>query len=393
MLTVAGFPYWFNGLVPLAYSLDDTRLKTQVHSAAHTVLSRQQSDGWLGPETGGARTFWARYPLLLGLANLADANATWQAPIVAAMHGFSGLMHAMLSANYTGYRYHDGDALAEDDFQWGRVRYQDMLISLMWLYEKHPDGQEQVLLDNMHFLYNGSISFQAWYNDAAYVREDLYDVPASVSSDNYPYLHGVNVGQGLKEAAVARRVTHNESLVQTAADGLDWTMRYHGAASGTVLADEREDGLAPYYGSELCTAVETMYSLSYLYQALGDPVYADAAELATFNAMPAMLTGDWWAVSLDNGRASIQRSFGLTVFCVSINTWHSQTSHTPRTCPRRPSTTPTLGDRPLGSSQTTRAARSITPRVCRSSSWRRSSPLGPTASPTLFLRLQASRLH
>ncbi|KAM4064437.1 beta-L-arabinofuranosidase domain-containing protein [Hirsutella rhossiliensis] len=84
-------------------------------------------------------------------------------------------------------------------------------------------------------------------------------------------------------------------MVQKSLDAISWTFRYHGSASGSVLADEIERDLGPSMGSELCTAVETAYSLVYMYQVLGRSEHADRAERAIFNAFPAMMTGDKWA--------------------------------------------------------------------------------------------------
>ena len=195
-----GFPYWFNGLVPLAYGLNDERLKEQVHSSAQTVLDRQQSDGWIGPEKGTERNFWGRYPLFLGLTGLAEANSSWTAPVVDHLHTFMKLMNTMLADNYTGYIYHDGDQMGSGDFQWGQVRSQDMLLTLQWLYEKHPGNQGALLLENMKYMHNKAYNWEAWYNEGAYfgqgMEKNLDDLNVNLTNANYPYEHGVNVGQG-----------------------------------------------------------------------------------------------------------------------------------------------------------------------------------------------------
>lgn len=41
--------------------------------------------------------------------------------------------------------------------------------------------------------------------------------------------------------------------------------------------------------------MELMFSLSYMYQTIGDNDFADRCELAAFNALPVSITGDHWA--------------------------------------------------------------------------------------------------
>ncbi|KAF2397914.1 hypothetical protein EJ06DRAFT_532901 [Trichodelitschia bisporula] len=297
------FPYWFNGLVPLAYGLDDERLKGQVRDAVRAALARQQSDGWIGPETGAARNFWARYPFFLGCIQLCEAEPAMRAEVLPPLHRFVKLMNSMLHDGGAGYLLKSGDTLSEEDHGWGRVRVADMMITLIWLLENDPAGQEGILFENLEMLREGAIDWAAWYQEGVYIKEDLNSVPLEYTRANFPYEHGVNVGQGLKTGAVINRFSPNTTQLTTARRAVDWTFTHHGSSSGTILADERLQGLGPYYGSELCTTVETIYSLTYLYHALGDPSLADRAEKAAFNALPAALTPDHWGhqyVSLPN---------------------------------------------------------------------------------------------
>ncbi|KAE9986374.1 hypothetical protein EG328_005877 [Venturia inaequalis] len=290
-----GFPYWLNGIVPLAYGMDDERLKDQIRQSVQIVLQRRASDGWIGPEKGGARNFWARYPLFLGMIQLLEADSSYKSSILPALHDFVALQNKMLKNDYEGYLERPGDALTSEDHGWGRVRVADMMITLQWLYEHDPAGQEVMLMENLDYLRRGQIDWAEWYKEGVYIKEDFSTIPDEKLKPIFPYAHGVNVGQGLKAGAVINRFTNNASLLTMSRRAVDWTFTYHGATSGTILADERLKGLAPYYGSELCTTVETMYSLTYLYQTLGDSSFADRVELAAFNALPVALTPDWWA--------------------------------------------------------------------------------------------------
>ena len=281
-----GLPYWFNGLVPLAYGLNDTRLILQVEDVSDYVLNRQQSDGWIGPETNVAdRDLWARFPFFLGLIQLVEAEPSRAAKIVPAMHRFVQLMHSMLIEK-VGF-----------DQIWGRVRFQDMLISLQWLYENYPEANQEVLLETMYLLKARGLDWSSYWTEGSFIYKDLDTVkhPITDRSPLFPFTHGVNAAQGLKTGATLYRFTRNESLLDNNRNGVNWTFTYHGDPAGSIIGDERESGINANRGSELCTAVETMYSMSYLYQALGDNFFGDRCELAAFNALPVSITSDHWA--------------------------------------------------------------------------------------------------
>lgn len=191
-----GFPYWFNGIVPLAYGLDNDRLKNQIQVSIEKVLDLQADDGWLGPEVGQARNFWARYPLFLGMVQLVEADAKYEKTVLPALHKFVELQNLMLKNDYEGYLLKPGDVLSEEDHGWGRIRVADMMITLQWLLEHDPAGQETELWENLDFLRRGAIDWAYWYQEGVYIKEDLSLVPENVVAPLFPYEHGVNVGQG-----------------------------------------------------------------------------------------------------------------------------------------------------------------------------------------------------
>ena len=91
-----GLPYWYNGLVPLAWGLKDERLQAQVLDATRQILDVQWPDGWLGPERSGHRDLWSRFPFCLGLRQLVEAAPEMSETIVPALYKFVRLMHKLI---------------------------------------------------------------------------------------------------------------------------------------------------------------------------------------------------------------------------------------------------------------------------------------------------------
>ncbi|KAH8689118.1 hypothetical protein BGW36DRAFT_402145 [Talaromyces proteolyticus] len=140
-------PYWYNYIVPLAYSLDNEDLKDQANKFLTRLLDHQHEDGWIGPET---------------------TNAT------RAILRFTKLAHCMLSDNFTGFIPTDGDEF--DTQKFGQARAHERSTTLQWLYEQ----------DTMDLMWKGGSKF---------FTEDQFPIAPSVNPA-INFQHGVNLIQG-----------------------------------------------------------------------------------------------------------------------------------------------------------------------------------------------------
>ncbi|KAL2850238.1 hypothetical protein BJY01DRAFT_245549 [Aspergillus pseudoustus] len=275
-------PYWFNYIVPLAWTLDDARLKAQAKAFLDYTLEHQAADGWLGPEeTRQTRGIWAR----------TDPSETDR--IVTAMHNFTILAHSMLQNNFTGLIQDKEEGDNFDPYGFGLSRTHELPMALQWLYENHPRGNEEVIWETMELMFEGGRKgSRDW---TTFFVEGVFPKVGTPGFKTSGFTHGVNLAQGLRYPSVLYRMTRNETLESQTSDAVSWTEQYQMTRAGSITGDEHLGGNSPQRGSELCMAVEMMYSMAYLYRMYGVNHYADMAETPAFNALPAAVSSDWWA--------------------------------------------------------------------------------------------------
>ncbi|KAL0946134.1 hypothetical protein HGRIS_012399 [Hohenbuehelia grisea] len=281
--------YWFNAMIPSAVLLNHTVINQKTQDFLDYVLSHQDSTGWLGPEVGTTkpRYLWGRYPFFFGTIQMVENNPALTDRVVTALHKFVALANTMLKNN-------------QGVEPWTATRWEDFVITLQWLYDFHPNGNEAILIDTMKRLKWTGVPWEQVFNPQFFPTKAVDNTP-----NPFPALtwHGVNMAEGLKALPATYRFTHNQSDIDAASKGWDLLFQYHGRPSGIYAADEYLAGLEAIRGTELCLVVanlklctpkETMFSGSYLYQVIGDPKFADRVERITYNALPATLTGDMW---------------------------------------------------------------------------------------------------
>lgn len=271
-------PYFVDGLVPLAYLLDDARLKSKAQRYIDWTLNHQTADGQLGPPSN--EDWWPRMIMLKALTQY--HGATGDARVIPAMLRYFEFQLA---------------GLPERNLRdWGKFRWQDNVLSVLWLYNRTGDLK---LLDLARLLRTQGYDWPAQYADFQYTKrissEYLDSTPGGRLKELGLATHGVNNGQAVKTGPVWSQFSGSEDDRRAASRMIEQLDKYHGLPNGMFSCDEHFAGPDPSQGSELCTVVEYMFSLEQSLGILGDPELGDRLERLAFNALPGALTDDMWA--------------------------------------------------------------------------------------------------
>lgn len=264
-------PYYLDGLVPLAYLLDDPRLVERARKWVNWTLEHQRPDGGIGPEKN--KDWWPNFVMLKVLTQYQEASG--DARVVPLMEKYFSYMAKNL-----------GDRPLKE---WAIFRWQDQVLSVLWLYNRNGDER---LLDLARKLKQQGHDWPRQFVDFPYkdkVGKPQIGLPT----------HVVNNAQGLKTAAVWYQVSKDRSELDLLYNQFRQLDQYHGHPNGLHSGDEHYAGRSPVQGAELCSVVEAMFSLEHIIATTGDASFGDRLEKDAFNPLPGTMTKDMWAHQYD----------------------------------------------------------------------------------------------
>ncbi len=284
-------PYFLDGLVPLAYQLDDAALKAKAQRYIDWTLTHQASDGMIGPGTND--DWWPRIVMLKVLAQYQEA--TGDPRVVPMMEKY--FAHQMRELPNRPLR------------DWGKFRWADELLTVLWLYNRNGDS---TLLDLARLLQRQGYDWESQFADFKFTepvtKEFIKLGEGGGLKDLALATHGVNNGMAIKVSPLWSLVSKSEQDRGAVVRQLMALDKYHGVPNGMFSCDEHLAGRNPVQGTELCTVVETMFSLEHSLAVLGDAALGDRLERIAFNALPGTLTDDMWAHQYDQESNQVECS-------------------------------------------------------------------------------------
>lgn len=269
-------PYWIDGLLPLAYILDDASLKAKANVWVEAILGSQKDDGYFGPDTdrgpepglqrNNSHDWW---PKMVALKIIKQHYmATGDERVIPFLDKY--------------FRYqlkHLPEQPLDNWTFWGAQRGGDNLEVVLWLYNLTG---EKYLLELGELIHKQSTAWSEIFYNGTMLRTQNS-------------MHCVNLGQGFKEPVVYYQLSKDPRLLEAMRRGEKTIRDYLGLPTGLWAGDELINYGDPSRGSELCTAVEMIFSLEEMLRITGDTHWADYLERVAYNALPTQVNDEYTA--------------------------------------------------------------------------------------------------
>jgi uncharacterized protein len=272
-------PYYLDGLVPLAYLLDDKFLIEKSGKWIQRIISSSSDTGWYGPAKNKDR--WP----------LAVANK-----VLMQYYEATGDTNA-LNVLKKYFRYLHESPPDWPDSEWRGVRAMENAVTGYWLFRQTG---ELWILETIESIQKNSSDWTTYYENFPWDSAASADRKIPLNWDREGLTaHVVNNAMAIKYPGLWYQQSADERFRSAVFAGIEKYDHNHGQAGGRFSGDEHLSGKSPVHGTELCSVVEYMFSLEELYAIFGDNKLADRLELLTYNALPGTTTPDMWAHQYD----------------------------------------------------------------------------------------------
>jgi len=324
------FPYWLDGVIPLAFQLESQDLIVRIKKYINYILDHQQDDGWFGPSK------WDNNPEYDPWPNMVFCKALIQ---YFEIQGDTRIIPALLKY------YHKLDKVLDEyplGHGWAQMRWMDGVWGIHWLIDYLEEDRDEIafLLLLAEKLKIQGYDWREHFNNFFYIhfkktlqkfqisgKEKIYHVVIyskniiTPEDSNKKYRgrkfrksnllsHVVNNAMGIKASTIWSRQSGLESDKKTIFAAISNLDKYHGQVTGLFSGDEHLVGKNPSQGTELCSVVEYMFSLETAIPILGcnseGISLIDRLELICFNALPATFLPDMWAHQYDQQANQVQ---------------------------------------------------------------------------------------
>ena len=267
--------YWADGLVQLAYILDDERLKDIADEFINKVLAGQNPDGYMGflldDPYGNEGDIYVIDQICLALRSY--HSATGDPRIIPSMQ--KGFRH--IYENCRPVRDKEGClplAWRGGSYSWPIAS--NLIYSILWVHANTGDEQMKTLVDLIYQA--GQNQPPGRYYSDIQVRNLLLD------RDTFSDLCGVDAAEVLKIPALYYLYSGNVDDLNAAIKGIEKLDKYHGQVDGVFANDETLRGPGAVKNTETCGETTWSATKQIMFAVTSDVKYADGVERILFNA-------------------------------------------------------------------------------------------------------------